>query len=138
MTSGMQDRFLGYQKALLENGVLLHPEWVMNDRAENGRDIPLALPDRLPTAYLCVCDKTAYRLVNALAAAGVQVPEDVAVVTFDDSAYSRRCSPRLTMISVEKDQLINRCIDLLLKKIRTDGYREHVFLSGKIRVRDSC
>lgn len=138
MTSGMQDRFLGYQKALLENGVLLHPEWVMNDRAENGRDIPLALPDRLPTAYLCVCDKTAYRLVNALAAAGVRVPEDVAVVTFDDSAYSRRCSPRLTTISVEKDQLINRCIDLLLKKIRTDGYREHVFLSGKIRVRDSC
>ena len=138
MTSGMQDRFLGYQKALLENGLLLHPEWVMNDRAESGRDIPLLLPDCLPTAYLCVCDKTAYRLVNVLAAAGVRVPEQVAVVTFDDSAYSRRCSPRLTTISVEKDQLINRCITLLLKKIRTDGYREHVFLSGQIRVRESC
>ncbi|WP_337574859.1 substrate-binding domain-containing protein [Fournierella sp.] len=100
--------------------------------------LPLLLPDCLPTAYLCVCDKTAYRLVNVLTAAGIRVPEQVAVVTFDDSTYSRRCSPRLTTISVEKDQLINRCITLLLKKIRTDGYREHVFLSGQIRVRESC
>ncbi|MCK7490816.1 MAG: hypothetical protein MZW92_02785 [Comamonadaceae bacterium] len=47
-TSSIQDRFLGCYKSLIENNIPLPASHVIEDRDEQGRFIPLVLPDPLP------------------------------------------------------------------------------------------
>ena len=63
--------------------------------------IELSLPEDLPTAFVCNCDETAFRLVRTLKERGIRVPEDVSVTGFDDSIYAQLCSPPLTTVSVD-------------------------------------
>lgn len=50
----------------------------------------------MPTAFVCNCDETAYKLVNQLKAAGYSIPDDISVVGYDNHIYSTICNPRLT------------------------------------------
>lgn len=60
-TESIMDRYLGYLKSLMEHGVQLREDWVLNDRGESRifcyDTIPL--PRELPTAFVCNSDLTA-------------------------------------------------------------------------------
>lgn len=51
------------------------------------------------TAVVCYNDEIAFVLIRALTAAGIRVPDDVAVVSFDDSSYSELCSIKITSLA---------------------------------------
>jgi DNA-binding LacI/PurR family transcriptional regulator len=70
-----------------------------------------------PDVVVCYDDKTALFLMDELRSAGVQVPNDVGVVGFDDTPFARIANPRLTTVSQRSDDLGRISVDFLLTTI---------------------
>ncbi|MBP1580298.1 MAG: LacI family DNA-binding transcriptional regulator [Oscillospiraceae bacterium] len=138
-TSSIQDRYLGYYKALLENRIPLRQDWVIGDRSNESDIFPeFTLPKEMPTAFVCNCDETAYKLVNQLKAAGYAVPDDISVVGYDNHIYSTICNPRLTTIDVNSRVMSAEAVDIILHKIRDGNYRRgRTLVTGKLVRRGS-
>ena len=104
-TTSITDRYLGYVRRLLEQGIQPRDDWRIPDRDEKGRSIPLNLPKELPTAFVCNCDETAFQLVKELRQQGLRIPEDISIVGFDNSIYAKLCDPPLTTVAVDIDKI---------------------------------
>src|SRR5690606_26729543 len=76
----------------------------------------LALPER-PTAVFAANDLLALGLMRRRHEAGLRVPEDIAVVGYDDSAGSDYFTPALTTIRQPFDTVGTRAISVLIKTI---------------------
>lgn len=138
-TTSINDRYLGYFRAMLEQGMKPDKIWLIPDRSEAGQAIVLKLPEKLPTAFVCNCDETAFRLVKALNARGVKVPEEVSIASFDNDIYAELCEPKLTTVAVNIDEIgrtaARRMVRHMEKPEKTGG---DVFrVPGKIIFRDS-
>ena len=100
-TSNIRDRYFGYVKAMEEYGLEVRPEWAITnqDASMHQYAIDIALPDNLPTAFICHCDTAAYFLFQTLQMKGVRVPEDVSLIGFDNTKMAT--SNRLLLTSVD-------------------------------------
>ena len=137
-TASIMDRYLGYRKALLRNNLSANPDWLIQDRNEAGRFIPLILPPTLPDAFVCSCDEVAYLLVNALQERGVRIPEDILVAGYDDYRYATICDPPLTTYHVNVDKMCETAISALIRKIRGKSYTQGcVVINGSFIIRKS-
>ncbi|MCH5325540.1 MAG: LacI family DNA-binding transcriptional regulator [Eubacterium sp.] len=138
-TSSIQDRYLGFYKALLEKGLPLNEKWVIGDRSADGVMFKkFELPDELPTAFVCNCDETAYALVNQLKNSGYLIPDDISVVGYDNHIYSTISTPRITTVDVDSRQMSSEAVETIIKKIRDRGYsRGRTLVNGKLIIRDS-
>lgn len=138
-TSSVQDRYLGYYKALLENRLPLKQEWIISDRSRGGEiHKTFELPAELPTAFVCGSDETAFHLVNRLNALGYRVPDDISVVGYDNHVYSTMCQPHLTTVDVNGQAMASEAVDIMLHKIRDAGFkRGRTLVAGKLIRRDS-
>ena len=83
-TTSITDRYLGYQRALLEHHLQPKQEWCIPDRDGEGTAIEPELPETLPEAFVCNCVETAFRLVKVLSRKGSRVQEDLEVTGFRD------------------------------------------------------
>ncbi|ULO06187.1 LacI family DNA-binding transcriptional regulator [Paenibacillus sp. 19GGS1-52] len=70
-----------------------------------------------PTALFCENDYIAISVMKTLAELGLNVPEDVSVIGFDNIRESIVVSPELTTIHVEKELLARTAVDLLVDSI---------------------
>ena len=120
-TSSIMDRFLGYTKALLQANIPISSEWILKDRNEYGELITLELPENMPEAFVCSCDKVAVDLVELLKSKGYRVPEDVAVAGYDDNILAQMCSPKLTTYRVNVEAMGSLAVSRLIRRI--DGKR---------------
>lgn len=138
-TTSITDRYLGYVRRLLEQGISPKENWIIPDRDENGMEIPLQLPKKLPTAFVCNCDKTAFDLVKVLKMKGIRVPEDISIVGFDNSIYARLCEPALTTIAVNINKIGKTAVKCVRKYMeQPDREGGEVFrVPGEIVCRDS-
>jgi LacI family transcriptional regulator len=71
----------------------------------------------LPDAVVCANDQMAIGVLRAFAAGGVRVPEDMAVVGFDDIALGSLYDPSLTTVHQPMRMLGERACTLLLDRI---------------------
>lgn len=142
-TSSITDRYLGYQKSLMEHGEEVKPEWVIPDRdVVNGSqidtDTKLELPQRMPTAFVCNCDLTAGHLINKLKAAGYRVPEDISVVGFDNYIYPGICDVEITSYEVNIAEMARRTIRNMIKRIEDPAFRPGMLIvDGRLVYKDS-
>ncbi len=138
-TSSIADRFMGFMKAMLENGLHVAFEEIIPDRNKKGLYEPIKLPENMPTAFVCNCDETAAKLINVLKENGFRVPKDVSVVGFDDFlADGRAIEPPITTVAVDSATLARVAVETLIKKINKQPYTQgHTVISGKLLIRDS-
>ncbi len=137
-TSSIQDRFLGYFKALLENRMWLREDYIIKDRDKDGKYIDIVLPANMPTAFVCNNDEVAYNLVVHLKELGYEVPGDVSVVGFDNSVHSSLSIPQITTMSVHIEQMAKTVSKFIFKKIQKESARYgRVTIKGDIIHRDS-
>jgi LacI family transcriptional regulator len=111
------ERLQGIREALAEEGVrpagaVACPDW----EPEFGQAAVRELIERnaSPKALICFNDRVAVGAYNALAEAGLKVPADVSVVSFDDDPISLWVEPQLTTIALPHYELGRRSIELLL------------------------
>jgi LacI family transcriptional regulator len=103
------DRRFGYQSELKRWGLPTPDEYVAMARwlpklAFEATQTFLALPEP-PDAVFCASDVMAIGAMAAIETAGLRVPEDVAVVGFDDIDYARLVEPSLTTVRQNQDAL---------------------------------
>ena len=67
-----------------------------------------------PSAFICLNDRVAFGVYQAIADAGWEIPHDVSVVSFDDSELASWLRPTLTSIALPHFQLGKRAVELLL------------------------
>jgi LacI family transcriptional regulator len=72
----------------------------------------------LPTAVICANDRLAFGTYQALQEAGLKIPSDVSVISFDDSELAAWMRPELTSIALPHYDLGAMAVDLLLKNTR--------------------
>lgn len=138
-TSSIQDRFLGYYKAHLENRLRMNQSWIIEDRRQDGTGYSeYSLPPELPTAFVCNSDESAYILVNQLRSKGLKVPDDISVVGYDNHIYSTISNPRITTIDVNSYEMSGHAVDIIIKKIHDSDFKcGRVLITGKLVERDS-
>jgi LacI family transcriptional regulator len=106
-------------------------EWLLADIGAGGGP--------LPDAIVCANDQMAIGMLRALAANGVRVPDDVAVVGFDDIFPASLCDPPLTTIHQPIRWMGERASDRLFRRIADPSLRPEVeLLSPEIVLRSSC
>ena len=69
------------------------------------------------TAVVCYNDEIADRLIRLLLSKSRRVPEDVAVVSFDNSYYSDLCPVRITSLAHEAHKMGGLAAQLLLDQM---------------------
>lgn len=137
-TSSIQDRFLGYYKALLENQIDLNMDYIVSDRDGLGKLIDLKLPKAMPTAFVANCDQVAYKLINTLKQNGHLVPEDISVVSFDNTIYATIAQPQITTVDNNVEDMVSTATKIIIKKINNPSKTYgRILIKGNIIKRDS-
>lgn len=96
-------RYQGYKRALEQGGIPYREDYVRvgNYRYESGIEATqyfLELPER-PTAIFSATDEMAIGAIHCLQDAGLQVPEDVSVISVDNSRMASMVRPLLTTVA---------------------------------------
>ncbi len=137
-TRSILDRFMGYLKYLVANERMPDAKWTISDRDENGNFIELKLPEDMPEAFVCNCDVTAYRLIDTLRKNGYSVPEDAAVVGYDDYADQIPEGVKLTTYRVNTEEMIRQCIHIVEQRAKNREYRRGTtIVYGRLIERDT-
>ncbi len=138
-TSSINDRYLGYVKCIMENELEFRLEWIIGDRNERGvLNDKINFPDELPTAFVCNCDETAFRVISALKSKGVRVPEDISVVGYDNYTVSSICIPTITTVEVDIAKMAEVSVGIMAKKLVDPNYIEgRRTISGKLIEKES-
>ena len=123
-----QQRLLGYTQALQAAGLpveqaLFPPvrSYFRPDGAAAMRRL-LKLPER-PDAVFCFNDLMALGAMRAAHEAGLRVPQDIALVGFDDVEEAEYSIPSLTTIAPDKTKIADAAVSTLLHRIN-EGYAE--------------
>ncbi|MET9375838.1 LacI family DNA-binding transcriptional regulator [Streptomyces sp. NPDC002992] len=141
----VQDRRAGALAALTEAG--LPPEALQEIPAERldvaaGRDAGarlLGLAER-PTAVFCANDLLALGVLQSMYAAGVRVPDDMAIVGYDDIEFAAAATVPLTSVRQPALTIGARAAELLLQETgehAREHRHEHVILQPELVVRQS-
>jgi LacI family transcriptional regulator len=119
------DRLRGYRRALQAHGLAFRDEYVVHGDfyvESGGRAMRQLLAlDEPPTAVFADSDLMAIGAIQTATAAGLRVPDDVAVVGFDDIPLAPHLRPSLTTIRQDATGLGTRAGDLLVRWIEGDG-----------------
>ncbi|MFI6031687.1 substrate-binding domain-containing protein [Amycolatopsis magusensis] len=96
------------------------------------------VPGRDFTALVACSDFLAAEAIGVLTERGVRVPEDVAVIGFNDSPEARFCSPPLTSVSMPFAELGRQAVETLLSRLGGDPARGRSAPVAELVVRRSC
>ncbi len=139
-TSSIQDRYLGYVKCLMENHLQQNPAWILDDRYMDGTVFnQFAFPlEDMPTAFVCNCDETAFRVIGELQRLGFRVPEDISVTGYDNYTVSDMCNPAITTVEVDLAEMAHTAVALLLARLENPQKpaARHV-VPGRVIIKES-
>jgi DNA-binding LacI/PurR family transcriptional regulator len=137
-----QQRRDGYQQALLRAGLSFKPEFVREGNYTPASGFSamselLAMETR-PEAVFVASDVVAMGAIQAIKRAGLRVPDDLAVVGFDDVPLAGYYDPPLTTIRLPAYGLGWAAGDRLVRMIRGEGVQQpRLFLDSELVVRQS-
>jgi LacI family transcriptional regulator len=93
----------------------------------------------LPDAIVCANDQMAIGVVRALTARGIRIPEEVAVVGFDDIFPASLTDPPLTTVHQPMRKIGERGCDRLIERITDPALRPRIeLLPAELVLRSSC
>ncbi|HYH32534.1 MAG TPA: LacI family DNA-binding transcriptional regulator [Pseudonocardia sp.] len=138
-----EQRLAGWTAAVREAGLPHGHAMVVQEAftAAGGYRAAHALLQRAdrPSAVFVSTDVQALGLLSACSELGVDVPRDLAVVSFDGSEAGRYSAPALTSVAQPVEQLARRAVAHLLEAVRDTGTAPaHDTLETRLVVRRSC
>jgi DNA-binding LacI/PurR family transcriptional regulator len=136
-----QDRLAGFRDAMARHGFPYVPTAEGGFTAESGAAAMERLLAECPglDAVFAANDLMAQAAVHVLQAHGKRVPEDVAVVGFDDSTPALTCRPQLTTVRQPVEDMAAKMAELLLAGLEKPGQRpKSVIFEPELVVRASA
>ncbi|MCL7452794.1 MAG: LacI family transcriptional regulator [Anaerolineae bacterium] len=143
MASG-EDRLAGYCQALEAHRIPVQAALIgEGDFTKSSGTMGMQrLLSASPTAVFAASDVMAMGALKALREASLRVPEDVALVGFDDIPVAAALEPALTTVRQPIDRLGSMAADLLLNLLENApdarAPAARIILSARLIVRDSC
>ncbi len=86
--------------------------------------------------FLCSNNSTALLLLSALSNLNISIPDDVEVIAFDDTIYSKTCVPKLTVVDLDANYISDMAIEYLIRKCQKEKVY-NVQICPKLIYRDS-
>lgn len=119
-----KDRLKGYRRALATHDIAFDPslvrdgDWNMSSGYAAARE--LMRSERPPTAIFCANDLMAMGALDALHEQGIKVPEQVAVMGYDDQEMAQHTRPALSTALLPNYEMGRTALEALLEASRSD------------------
>ena len=132
----------GYLEALEAHGISFDPSLIM--RGNFDRTIAQASIDQLLSdnvifdAVFTGDDESAIGVLLSLRKAGRRVPEDIAIVGFDDSVFANTLMPPLTTVRAPTEQVGKQAVRQLVRIIQGEKVESRLVLPIELTIRQSC
>ncbi|MEG0485006.1 MAG: LacI family DNA-binding transcriptional regulator [Oscillospiraceae bacterium] len=121
----MKKRLIGYQQALEEYGLPFNPSYVFEGKIDYDSGIALAhrllQTDFAITAVVAAADILAIGAMKGFYEKGIQVPNDISIMGFDDLEIARYLTPGLSTIKQEISLKGEKAVEMLFKNINEPG-----------------
>jgi DNA-binding LacI/PurR family transcriptional regulator len=128
----------GFESVMKEMGLkpkVIVGDWTLAKGYEIGKTI--TRDKKKPTAIFCANDHLALGMMKAFNEEGINVPEDISLIGFDNIPEVQYSIPSLTTVSQDFDRLGNSAIETMLVQLRESAPKEAVMLKPELIVRDS-
>ncbi len=135
------ERYEGYQQALRERGVQFLPELVREGEFTemSGYLAMKSLLSQHPDAVFASSDAMAFGAMRAIQEAGLRIPEDIAVVGFDDIPTAATSKPPLTTVRQPIQRTGSVAAETLIDLIEhPDPQPRRIVLTTELVIRNSC
>ncbi|WP_022747794.1 LacI family DNA-binding transcriptional regulator [Lachnobacterium bovis] len=137
------DRKSGYFLALAEHGIQINPNYIIdydtNDNFINEKIQNLLAGNNPPTALLACDDTYAMIVTKAAIACGLNVPNDLSIVSFNNSALAVFSTPTLTSIDINSKQLGIEAASQLINYIKNPLQKKtKIIVPHQLIERNSC
>lgn len=141
----IKERYKGYLDAIQEHGIAPDTQMAYLDPGYNSYSfgyktgLLLAKDPKRPGAIFLANDSMAIGCMNALQESQIRIPEDLAIVGFDDIAASSQIEPKLTTIRVNKERMGELAVQKILELIQQKNHSaEKITVPIKLIIRNSC
>ena len=139
-----RSRTEGYHSAMEKAGIAIDQNLIASmgpdmdyDMAKAAAMHMLSLPDS-PDAFFCISDVLATAAIKASIEMGKRVPEDVAVVGFDDIQLASIMNPSITTVRQPRAQIGSLATEMLIKLIEGKDKPSSMYLGAEFIVRESA
>lgn len=117
------NRLQGYKRAMLEKNLQIRSEWIIESHFHYDGGVKamldlLALPHR-PKAVFAMSDSIAIGAYQAVWQAGLRIPQDIAMIGYDNIELAQYLSPPLSTIHQPKARLAKKAIERLISRIHS-------------------
>ncbi|MFB9757500.1 LacI family DNA-binding transcriptional regulator [Ectobacillus funiculus] len=137
-----RDRLKGYEQAMISHQLHIEPLYIKEGdfSLESGYNqmlhlLELEVP---PTAVFVFNDLMAIGAIKAIKDKGLRVPEDIAVVGFDNIKMTSVFEPNITTIDQPKYEIGKKAMDLLLNLMNGETLQKKKFvLKDELIIRES-
>ena len=137
-------RVKGYKAALEENGLAFDESYVITRKGTGSSEseteqlvMNMMREGKKIDGIITSSDRAAFGAVKALGKGGYYVPEDVRLISFDNSPYSTMASPSITSIDRNPELLAKKACEVLLKKINGEETDNENIIPVSLVKRDS-
>ncbi|SFB23382.1 MULTISPECIES: LacI family DNA-binding transcriptional regulator [unclassified Bacillus (in: firmicutes)] len=136
-----QRRLEGYRQALKENGIDVKSEWIAN--GEFSEEIAETQAEELfrthpeISAIFCASDLMALGVMNAAKKLGLNIPDQLSIVGYDDIMLASYVSPKLTTIAQNKFEMGYQAAKLLVNMLEGKEEGHLVNLDTELKVRET-
>lgn len=121
VSSASSQRFAGYRQAMQNYGLPFEEDFVFESdlKLETGRSLAdtFCKLEKRPSAMVVVNDMTAIGFMDGCRNAGIRIPEDLSIVSFDNIAMASMYGIELTTISQHVDEMGEKAARLMLKQL---------------------
>ncbi len=133
-TTSIDDRYLGYLKAMMEHGIQVKDAWLIEDRDRTSGNIlyeeKFILPKDMPTAFFCNCDVTASLMIRKLNEKGYRVPEDISIVGFDNYLPDSTVPNMITTYNINTSDMAKRIVHIIRHRILNKKYSSGIIITN--------
>jgi GntR family transcriptional regulator of arabinose operon len=145
-TDDMQgiNRLKGFIRAHQKYRVPLQPESVVHYNTEEKEQKPYQLAlallqseENRPTAFVCYNDQLALLILEAVRQLGLNVPDDISLVGFDDSTLATAAEVKLTTLEHPKSNMGVHAAEMLIQMIEKRHQAQDIVYKPEIIVRES-
>ncbi len=135
------DRLNGYRQAMLDGGYPLDETLIVDGGFDEtmAYQAALTLIDRKADAIFVTSDLMARSAIRAIMDKGLRVPEDIAIIGYDDLVPAVSAYPMITTIHQPVREFGYRAVEILLDRINNEALEpQEVIMDVELIIRDTC
>ncbi len=137
------ERFIGMRNALFLSGLPMDLQYSIVYNDSELYDVPalknaVGSLERLPNCFVAANDAIAVNLLQALTDLGINVPQEIKIIGYDNIPVSKKTTPPLTSVNVNKMAIGRKIVSLLFERLTNPSFvNQTVYLASKVIVRST-